>query len=125
MFPTRPRFYAGRPPTDPSEFPPLSSSLSAPRSAEQAERYFRRVAKDNILPSRAHRWLSLGGWILGGGRSWSCGRFGRRKEVEGDEFSLCMDYYVLLYVIMPFPLQTLLRPLRSLNSCKHVYGSLR
>lgn len=32
----------------------------------QQEKYFQRVANENILPTRAHKWLGFGGWIFGG-----------------------------------------------------------
>lgn len=68
-FPT-PHLRAGRPATHPSELPPSSTELPVPRTQEQADKYFRRVAKENALPSRFHRRLAVAGWVVGGGE-WS------------------------------------------------------
>lgn len=35
-------------------------------SRSQQEKFFQRVANENILPTRAHKWLGFGGWVLGG-----------------------------------------------------------
>ena len=37
-------------------------------SRSQQEKYFQRVANENILPTRAHKWLGFGGWIFGGSK---------------------------------------------------------
>lgn len=67
LFRPTPYLLAGRPKTAPHEIPPTSSSLSAPRSADQADKYFRRVANENVKPGRGMRLLSVGGWVVGGG----------------------------------------------------------
>ncbi|KAK8858869.1 hypothetical protein IAR55_003100 [Kwoniella newhampshirensis] len=45
---------------------PDPATLDAPRSRTQAEKYFARVANENILPSRMSKMLGVGGWVLGG-----------------------------------------------------------
>ncbi|WVR06635.1 hypothetical protein IAU60_003667 [Kwoniella sp. DSM 27419] len=45
---------------------PSRGALPPPRSKAQAERYFAQMGGDNILPTRAHKLLGVGGWILGG-----------------------------------------------------------
>jgi hypothetical protein len=65
-FPTIRRL-AGRPATHPSEVPVQAAELASPRSQEQADKYFRRVTKENVPPSRLIRWLGVGGWVVGGG----------------------------------------------------------
>lgn len=67
LFRPTPYLLAGRPKTAPHEIPPPSSSLPAPRSADQADKYFRRVANENVKPGRGMRLLSVGGWVVGGG----------------------------------------------------------
>jgi hypothetical protein len=46
---------------------PDPSTLSEPRSRTQADKYFARVANDNILPNRYSKALGFGGWFFGGG----------------------------------------------------------
>jgi hypothetical protein len=70
-FPTR-RLFAGRPATHVSEIPPTPDQIPSPRTQQQADKYFRRVANENVLPSRFNRWLSIGGWVVGGGEFWRC-----------------------------------------------------
>ena len=70
-FPTR-RLFAGRPATHVSEIPPPPDQIPSPRTQQQADKYFRRVANENVLPSRFNRWLSIGGWVAGGGEFWRC-----------------------------------------------------
>jgi hypothetical protein len=48
---------------------PDPSTLADPRSRSQAEKYFARVANDNILPIRYTKALGFGGWFFGGGES--------------------------------------------------------
>ena len=67
LFRPTPYLLAGRPKTAPHEVPPTSSNLPAPRSADQADKYFRRVANENVKPGREMRLLSVGGWVVGGG----------------------------------------------------------
>lgn len=67
LFRPTPHLLAGRPKTAPHEIPPPSSTLPAPRSADQADKYFRRVANENVKPGRGMRLLSVGGWVVGGG----------------------------------------------------------
>lgn len=38
---------------------------SRPRTPQEAERFFRRIALENQPPSRTMRWLSIGGWVAG------------------------------------------------------------
>ncbi|WWC71108.1 uncharacterized protein I206_105061 [Kwoniella pini CBS 10737] len=45
---------------------PSPDQLSAPRTRSQAEKYFARVANENVLPTRANKLLGVGGWVLGG-----------------------------------------------------------
>ncbi|OCF75481.1 hypothetical protein I204_04337 [Kwoniella mangroviensis CBS 8886] len=45
---------------------PTSEELAAPRTRSQAEKYFARVANENVLPTRASKILGVGGWVLGG-----------------------------------------------------------
>ena len=45
---------------------PDRSQLAEPRSRTQAEKYFARVANENILPTRWHKALGIGGWVMGG-----------------------------------------------------------
>ncbi|WVW85059.1 hypothetical protein I302_107095 [Kwoniella bestiolae CBS 10118] len=45
---------------------PSPEELSAPRTRSQAEKYFARVANENILPTRASKILGVGSWALGG-----------------------------------------------------------
>ena len=47
---------------------PDPSTLSEPRSRTQADKYFARVANDNILPNRYSKALGFGGWFFGGGQ---------------------------------------------------------
>ena len=47
---------------------PDPSTLSEPRSRTQADKYFARVANDNILPNRYSKALGFGGWFFGGGK---------------------------------------------------------
>lgn len=48
---------------------PDPATLADPRSRSQADKYFARVANDNILPSRMSKALGFGGWFFGGGES--------------------------------------------------------
>nr|ODN91815.1 hypothetical protein L203_01067 [Cryptococcus depauperatus CBS 7841] len=41
------------------------ANTSVPRT--QAEKYFARVANENIIPNRLHKALGFGGWVLGSG----------------------------------------------------------
>lgn len=50
---------------------PDPSTLADPRSRSQADKYFARVANDNILPNRYTKALGFGGWFFGGGTSLS------------------------------------------------------
>ncbi|WRT68103.1 uncharacterized protein IL334_005078 [Kwoniella shivajii] len=45
---------------------PSANTLSAPRTRSQAEKYFARVANENVLPTRANKLLGVGGWVIGG-----------------------------------------------------------
>ncbi|WWC88335.1 uncharacterized protein L201_003245 [Kwoniella dendrophila CBS 6074] len=45
---------------------PTPDQLSEPRTRSQAEKYFARVANENVLPTRANKLLGVGGWVLGG-----------------------------------------------------------
>jgi hypothetical protein len=46
-----------------------------PRTPQEAERFFRRVALENQPPSRTMRWLSIGGWVAGACKSiFACSR---------------------------------------------------
>lgn len=40
-----------------------------PRTPQEAERFFRRVALENQPPSKTMRWLSIGGWVAGACKS--------------------------------------------------------
>lgn len=42
---------------------------SRPRTPQEAERFFRRIALENQPPSRTMRWLSIGGWVAGACKS--------------------------------------------------------
>lgn len=44
---------------------PDRSTLPEARSRTQADKYFARVANENVLPGRAHKALGIGGWVLG------------------------------------------------------------
>jgi hypothetical protein len=101
------RVYSTAPPSRPrdshkSYTGPTPSELSAPRSPEQAEKYFRRVAGDpeRRLPTRTMKWLGVGGWVVG------AGPFRASSLVPGENASL-----------------NLLR-LPSVYSCERVYDSL-
>lgn len=66
------RHYSSIPPPRPRDISksytgPSPSELSSPRSIEQAEKYFRRVAGDpeTRLPSTRMKWLGVGGWVAG------------------------------------------------------------
>lgn len=56
--------------------PPIPAHDSTrPRTPQEAERFFRRVALENQPPSRTMRWLSIGGWVAGACKSiFSCSR---------------------------------------------------
>lgn len=56
--------------------PPIPEHDSTrPRTPQEAERFFRRVALENQPPSRTMRWLSIGGWVAGARKSiFSCSR---------------------------------------------------
>ncbi|WWC62972.1 uncharacterized protein I303_105570 [Kwoniella dejecticola CBS 10117] len=45
---------------------PSPDQLAAPRTRTQAEKYFARVANENVLPTRTNKLLGVGGWVLGG-----------------------------------------------------------
>lgn len=44
---------------------PDRASLPAQRTRSQAEKYFARVASENVAPGRWSKALSIGGWVLG------------------------------------------------------------
>jgi hypothetical protein len=54
---------------------PDPSTLAEARTRTQADKYFARVANDNILPNRYTKALGFGGWFFGGGQSarWKTG----------------------------------------------------
>lgn len=55
---------------------PDPATLANPRSRSQADKYFARVANDNILPSRMSKALGFGGWFFGGGEWEFCSNIG-------------------------------------------------
>lgn len=66
------------PTASPSSSTPLGTSTnppipghdaSRPRTPQEAERFFRRIALENRPPSRTMRWLSIGGWVAGACKS--------------------------------------------------------
>src|SRR5690349_21649205 len=69
---------------------PSPSELSAPRSIDQAEKYFRRVAgdPDKRLPTRTMRWLGVGGWVAGAGPCPAA----RQEGNAGSEFFLFLAF---------------------------------
>lgn len=42
-----------------------NAEATRPRTAQEAERYFRRIALERQPPSNMMRWLSIGGWVAG------------------------------------------------------------
>lgn len=86
-----------------------------PRTPQEAERFFRRVALENQPPSRTMRWLSIGGWVAGACKSiFACSRerlilrncrktlrCGTRRSTNcGSHRSRASSLYSTLYHIM-------------------------
>ncbi|RXK35761.1 hypothetical protein M231_06947 [Tremella mesenterica] len=44
---------------------PDRSTLPEPQTRSQADKYFARVANENILPNRVHKLIGVGGWVVG------------------------------------------------------------
>ena len=63
---TRPRRARPHPHPERVYTGPDPSTLAEPRSRTQADKYFARVANDNILPNRYTKAIGFGGWFFGG-----------------------------------------------------------
>jgi hypothetical protein len=42
-----------------------TAESTRPRTAQEADRFFRRIALEGQPPSKTMRWLSIGGWVAG------------------------------------------------------------